>query len=474
VSFKADPEIFPVVTYDPKVIAERLETKAYLHPGLKIAFKNLSDKEMGTQVFKHDGGLAELVRDQAIFLRRQPVIEAPFHLTKDESELRFEVSFTWTESTDTTWRSFVNGIPTGGGGTHEQGLKEALHKALRAYIELHDLSPRGVSLTPDDLREGMIAVVHVFVQDPQFQGQTKDRLNNPEVKSALASAIRAPLEDWLNAHQTQAQAVVTRAIQAARARMASRAAVSEVRRKTPTSRRLNLPGKLADCSSDQPERCELFLVEGDSAGGSAKQGRNRRFQAILPLRGKVLNAEQATEQRVMGNQELSDIINALGCGSGKSFDESKLRYHKVILLMDADSDGHHISTLLLTFFYRYLRPLIDGGYVYIAQPPLYRVEAQKKVYWVADDREKDKLLKRLGKKSLRAEIQRFKGLGEMMPKTLYETTLDPNKRRLLQVRIEQEDRHSTEATISSLMGKDAHERFLFVVQNALEIDELDV
>jgi DNA gyrase subunit B/topoisomerase-4 subunit B len=474
VSFRPDPEIFPVVTFDPKVIAERLETKAYLHPGLKISYKDLKDKEMGTQVFKHDGGLSELVRDQSVMLRRQPVIDAPFHLSREEDDWRFEVAFTWTESTDTTWRSFVNGIPTHGGGTHEQGVKEALQKALRAYIELHELCPRGVSLTPDDLREGMISVVHVFVQDPQFQGQTKDRLNNPEVKGWVSSALRPQLEGWLNAHQTQAQAIVTRAIQSAKARMASRAAVSEVRRKTPTSRRLNLPGKLADCSSDQPERCELFLVEGDSAGGSAKQGRNRRFQAILPLRGKVLNAEQATEQRVMANQELSDVINALGCGSGKGFDETKLRYHKIILLMDADSDGHHISTLLLTFFYRYLRPLIDGGYVFIAQPPLYKVEAQKKVHWVADDREKDKLLKSLGKKGLKADIQRFKGLGEMMPKTLFETTLDPTKRRLLQVRIELEDRHSTEATISSLMGKDPHERFLFVVQNALEVEELDI
>jgi len=473
VMFRADPQVFPVVTYDPKVIAERLETKSYLHPGLKITFRDHSDKEMGAQVFQHDGGLAEMVRDQALLLRRATVIDAPFHMTKDEGEWRMEVAFTWTESPETVSRSFVNGIPTPGGGTHEQGVRDALQRALRAYVETHDLCPRGVSLTPDDLREGMLAVVHVFIKDPQFQGQTKDRLNNAEVKGLVAGAIKPLLEGWLNAHQTQAQAVVTRAIQAAKARMASRAAVSEVRRKTPTSRRLNLPGKLADCSSDQPELCELFLVEGDSAGGSAKQGRDRRAQAILPLRGKVLNAEQATEQRVLGNQELADIISALGCGWGHSLDVTKLRYHKVVLLMDADSDGHHISTLLLTFFYRYLRPLIDGGYVYIAQPPLYRVEAQRRVYWAADDREKDKLVKRLAPRG-KVEIQRFKGLGEMMPQTLYETTLDPAKRRLLQVRIEQEDRHATEATISSLMGKDPQERFHFVVANALSVEDLDI
>jgi DNA gyrase/topoisomerase IV subunit B len=480
VTFRPDPEIFPQVTFDTKVIVERLEAKTYLHSGLKISYRDHSDKKMGVQSFKHDGGLSEYVKDISVLFNRKPVIEQLFHYSKkdeddkDEEMCSFEVGLLWTESTDTISKSFVNGIPTQSGGTHEQGLRDALNKALRTYIEVHDLCPRGLSLTPDDLREGMIAAIHVFVQDPQFQGQTKDRLNNSGIRAVIAGAIRPQLSLWLNENQTQAQAIITRAIQAAKARMASRAAISDIRRKTPTSRRLNLPGKLADCSSSDPVHCELFLVEGDSAGGSAKQGRDRRRQAILPLRGKVLNAEQATEQRVMANQELSDIISALGCGLGRNFDASKLRYHKLILLMDADSDGYHISTLILTFLYRYLRPLIDEGYVYLAQPPLYRIVHHKKIHWVPDDREKEKLMKKLEKKSGKIEIQRFKGLGEMMPKTLFETTLDPSQRRLLQVKIEQEDRHRTESCISSLMGKDAKERFIFISERALDVEPLDI
>jgi len=281
------------------------------------------------------------------------------------------------------------------------------------------------------------------------------------------------LEQWLHTHQTQAQTIVTRIVQAARARQASRSAAQAVRRKTPVSHRLNLPGKLADCSSTDPAESELFLVEGDSAGGSAKQGRDRQTQAVLPLRGKVLNAEQAPHKKVMANQELGDIVKALGCGVGNDCQLDRLRYHKIVLLMDADSDGHHIATLLLTFFYRYLRPVIDAGHLYLAQPPLYRIDLGKRTYWAADDAQRDRLILQHGGKA-KPEIQRFKGLGEMMPATLYRTTLDPDHRRLLQVNIAEEDRLATEVTISELMGRDPQPRFEFVMNRAHEADELDI
>jgi DNA gyrase/topoisomerase IV subunit B len=475
VRFTPDDTIFEAVKFDANLIGTRLEVKTYLHKGLRIVFKNETAKapEDRVQEFRHEGGIVEYLDDLLTARNRHKVIDTVFTAEKDDQEGRFEISLTWTESPDIVVHSFVNGIPTHDGGTHEAGLRDAINKAVRDYVDVHDLAPRGVTITAEDIREGLTAAVNLFIHEPQFQGQTKDKLNNPSVRGMISSAVRPILEQWLHQNKTLAGAIVTRVIQSSRARMASRSAAAAVRRKSPVSHRLNLPGKLADCSSTDPSESELFLVEGDSAGGSAKQGRDRQTQAILPLRGKVLNAEQASDRKVLENQELSDIVKAIGCGLGKDLDVDKLRYHKIILLMDADSDGHHIATLLLTFFYRYLKPLIDAGYVYLAQPPLYRVDIGKQTYWAADDFQRDQIIERHRGKG-KVEIQRFKGLGEMMPSTLYKTTLDPLHRRLLLVEIADEDRLLTETTITELMGKDPAARFHFVMNSAHEAEGLDI
>jgi DNA gyrase subunit B/topoisomerase-4 subunit B len=402
------------------------------------------------------------------------VHEAAFAVARehDETGLKLDLVMQWTESTDEHVRSYVNGIPTGSGGTHENGLRGGLGKAIRNFIETHNLSPKGVTLTAEDIREGMHGVLSVFLKEPQFQGQTKDRLNNPEVTAIVDSMVRPALEHWLNHTKTTAEAIVARIILAARAREASRAAQAEVTRKSATSSRLTLPGKLSDCTSPGREESEIFIVEGDSAGGSAKQGRDRAFQAILPLRGKVLNSEQASTAKVLTNKELADIVSALGCGTGKGFDAGKLRYHKICLLMDADSDGNHICTLLLTFFYRHLPELIRGGYVYIAQPPLYRIEAGKSVQWARDDAERDRILAGLNGGRSSVAVQRFKGLGEMNPSTLKETTLDPARRALLRVAIGDED--ATERAIQTLMGRDVAPRFEFIMERAPRVDDIDI
>jgi DNA gyrase subunit B len=472
VYFHPDPTVFPKIEFEAALIRERLEIVSYLHRGVKVVFENEAG---GTkEVFQHEEGLsdylAKIVRERGA----KPVHEGPFVLQR-ENGLRADLVLQWTEATDEHLRSYVNGIPTGSGGTHENGLRAGVGKAVRNFIETHSLSPKGVTLTAEDIREGLTGVLSVFIQEPQFQGQTKDRLNNPEILSALDSMVRPALEHWLNHNISVAEAIVARIILAARAREASRAAQQEVTRKTATSARLALPGKLTDCSSSDRDTTEIFIVEGDSAGGSAKQGRDRARQAILPLRGKVLNTESASLAKVLENKELSDLVTALGCGLGKTFDISRLRYGKVIILADADSDGHHIATLLLTFIYRHMPQLMADGRVYLAQPPLYRIDIGKDTFWAIDEDHKNAILRQHGKGSngrATPEITRFKGLGEMMPKVLWDTTLNPKTRRLLRVDIA--DQIVTDRVINELMGKDASARFRFIMERAEEAEELDL
>jgi DNA gyrase subunit B/topoisomerase-4 subunit B len=470
VFFHPDPSIFPRVEFDPALIRERLEVASFLHKGLKVVFDDQTTKTR--VVYEHSEGLSDYLKAIVSKSGAKPVHDVPFVLSRDDG-LRIELVLQWTEATDERLLSYVNGIPTGSGGTHENGLRAGLGKAVRNFIDTHNLSPKGVSITAEDIREGLTGVLSVFVQEPQFQGQTKDRLNNPELLSAVDALVRPALEHWLNHNISVAEGIVARIVLAARAREASRAAQAEVSRKTATSGRLNLPGKLSDCTNPSSESSEIFVVEGDSAGGSAKQGRDRARQAILPLRGKVLNAESASLAKVLENKELSDFVTALGCGLGKSFELSRLRYGKVIILADADSDGNHIATLLLTFIYRHLPQLITSGKVYLAQPPLYRIDIGKETFWALDDAHRDAILKRHAKNGRGTpEITRFKGLGEMMPKVLWETTLNPRTRRLLRVEIT--DQIVTDRVINELMGKDASARFRFIMERAEEAEELDV
>jgi DNA gyrase subunit B len=393
-------------------------------------------------------------------------------MSKD-GEVGIELALQWTESTEELIKSYVNSVPTPSGGTHDQGFKSGLVKAVRNYMSTHKMDPKGVSITAEDIREGVVAILSTYVHDPQFQSQTKNRLNNPEVAGQVEGLVRPALENYLNGNPNWAQAVVARTITAARAREASRAAHQAVTRKTAVSHRLNLPGKLSDCASNIQGESELFIVEGDSAGGSAKQGRDRHTQAILPLRGKVLNAEQANSQKLQSNKELQDIVSALGCGMGEQINLEKLRYGKIFLLMDADADGHHIATLLMTFFYVHMRPLIDAGHVYLAQPPLYRIDVGKTTHWALDDLHKERILREI-KGNAKPSITRFKGLGEMNPETLKQTTLDPKSRQVLRVTVKDGEHSLTQQVINDLMGKDVAARFKMITENAGEIGDLDV
>ena len=466
--FHPDPKVFPKTEFDSALICQHLEVVSYLHKGVKVTFNDQTQHQK--HVFQHQNGISDYLKRIVTDRRSKAVHEHPFHLYKADTT-RIDLVIQWTESTDEHLRSYVNGIPTVAGGTHETGLRAGLAKAVRNYIETHNLTPKGLTLAAEDIREGLTGVLSIFLQDPQFQGQTKERLNNPELQSIIDSAVRPTLEHWLNNSRTVAEAIVGRIILAARAREASRAASDQITRKSAMRNRLNLPGKLSDCTNPGARGSELFIVEGDSAGGSAKQGRDRRTQAVLPLRGKVLNAEQASLAKVLENKELSDAVTAMGCGLSQNFDLSKLRYDRVILLMDADSDGHHITTLLLTFIFRYMRELIASGRVHLACPPLYRIDIGKETYWAHDDSERDRIVNQKSRRST-PDITRFKGLGEMMPKVLWETTLNPKTRRLLRVDIA--DALETDRVMSQLMGKDPAARFRFIMDRAQEADVLDV
>ncbi|MGE5048942.1 MAG: DNA gyrase/topoisomerase IV subunit B, partial [Deltaproteobacteria bacterium] len=511
VTFTPDAEIFGLkAKFDAALIRDRLEAKSYLHRGMVVVFRDETQSPAVEDIFQHDGGIAEYLAKVVAQRGKNTVPAAPrvpppgdpapvatteeglpedltaqggeipsvppvaamqippgaLFYKQSEGEVKLEIALVWTEATDEHVRSYVNGIPTPNGGTHEGGLRSGIVKAVRNYIETHELAPKGVTLTAEDIREGIAVILSAYVVDPQFQGQTKGRLNNPETTAQVEGAVRPALEKWLNDNKTVAEPIVARIILAARAREASRAAAQQVTRKTAVSHRLNLPGKLADCASTNPAESELFIVEGDSAGGSAKQGRDRRTQAILPLRGKVLNAEQASTEKVGQNKELQDIVSALGCGIGPDFKAASLRYGKIFLLMDADSDGHHISTLLLTFFYRHMRELIKNGSVFIAQPPLYKIEIGKDTYWALDDADRERILKEHGKGNAKPAIMRFKGLGEMTADELKSTTLDPRRRISLRVTIPEEAALDTEKTINDLLGKDVSARFKFIMERA--------
>lgn len=470
--FRPDAEIFRKTHFSAETIRQHLEDISYIHAGLTITFRDEVHGE--SYELSHPDGIRSYLEKLISDGKKRPVHELSFAADKDDMStggIKVETVLKWTDATDEQVRSYVNGIRTRGGGTHEAGLKAGVLKAVKNYMETHNLKVKGVSIGPEDIREGVTAIVSVFHPDPMFQGQTKDKLNNPETQPFVDGLVRQNLETWLNANSSAAESIIGRIILAARARAASREAVQEVRRKTPGSKKGNLPGKLIDCRSIKPEESELFIVEGDSAGGTAVMGRNSRTQAVLPLRGKILNTESLSVAKIMKNAEVDSLVRALGAGIGTTFDSSHCRYGKIILLMDADSDGYHISTLLLTLFFRHMRPLIESKQLFLAQPPLYRIEAGKEKWYVKDDLAKEELLASLPE-NRKVDVQRFKGLGEMNAQQLAETTLDPTTRTLLQVDIDSVV--DAENTFSQLLGKDASERYKAIMEEAVDVDDLDI
>ena len=469
IHFRPDDAVFRRVHFNAETIRQHLEDISYIHGGLTIVFRD--ETKGAVHEFSHPQGVSAYLEKIVSEEQKKPVHEQQFSADRDDGATRVEAVLRWTEATDEQVRSYVNGIRTHAGGTHESGFRSGLAKALRNYMDVHNFKQKGVTITADDIREGVVAILSVFHSDPMFQGQTKEKLNNPEMSAMVDGLVRPALENWLNNNPSVADAVLGRIVLAARARMASRDAVNEVRRKSSLSRRTSLPGKLVDCRSNAADESELFIVEGDSAGGTAVMGRNSRTQAVLPLKGKILNTESLTIGRILNNQEIKDIVEALGTGIGPNFDIRRLRYGRVILLMDADSDGYHISTLLLTFFFRHMPDLIKHGKLFIAQPPLYRIVVGKDVHYAQDDAEKEEILS-AQPAGRTPDVFRFKGLGEMNDSQLRETTLSPDNRVLLQVEVESHiDAHNT---FHELLGRDAAQRYRVIMQEASFVDDIDL
>ncbi len=470
IHFKPDPEIFTeTVIYDFETLSSRTRELAFLNKGLKLVIEDKREEEPIRKEYHYEGGLISYV--EHLNRSKEVLHEDPIYIEGEREEISIEIAMQYNDGYASNIYSFANNIHTYEGGTHESGFKAALTRVINDYARKNQIFKENDSnLSGEDVREGLTAIISIKHPDPQFEGQTKTKLGNSEARAITDALFSEHFEKFLLENPSLARKIVEKGSMAARARIAARKARELTRRKNALEVS-HLPGKLADCSSRDASISELYIVEGDSAGGSAKQGRDRHFQAILPLRGKIINVEKARLDRIFSNAEVRTIITALGTGIGEEFDISKARYHKVIIMTDADVDGAHIRTLLLTLFYRYMRPLLEAGYIYVAQPPLFKISQGKKDKYVYSDRELEAALAELPKQPVPG-IQRYKGLGEMNPEQLWGTTMNPETRTLLQVSLE--DAIEADETFDMLMGEKVEPRRLFIEENALNVKNLDI
>ena len=472
VRFKADPEIFTETTvYDYETLYNRLQELAFLNPFLTIEFIDEREEEVKKVEFEYEGGISSYVsflnKDKKVLF--DPPVYVKGQDTVDDKEIVVEVALQYNDGYTPSIYSFCNNVNTQEGGTHEEGFRNSLTRIINNYAKDQNLMKKDDELLQgDDVREGITAIISVKHPDPQYEGQTKTKLGNSEVRRVVSSVFSEQFERFLMENPTEARMIVEKSITASKARMAAKRARELTRRKNALDVSA-LPGKLSDCSSRNPELCEIYIVEGDSAGGSAKQGRNPKYQAILPLRGKILNVEKAREHQILENNEIRSMITAFGCGLGDEMDLSKLRYHKIVIMTDADVDGAHIRILLLTFFYRFFKPVLEGGYVYVAQPPLYRVQRGNTIKYAYSDEELEVLKAEFGEK---VSLQRYKGLGEMDPDQLWETTMDPEARILKQVNVD--NAMEADRIFSMLMGDEVEPRKNYIIENAHFVKNLDL